>query len=55
VILDLIIKYPPTYPDVIPNLSLDSIDEESGELTTEEDGSVLKQLRTVVSYLRQVR
>jgi hypothetical protein len=46
--LYLCVTYPPTYPDVIPDMSLEGIDEESGELREGEDEVVLGQLRVVV-------
>jgi hypothetical protein len=52
VTLTLIVTYPPTYPDVIPELKLEEIDEEAGELRDGEEDSILEQLRAVVSALR---
>lgn len=49
VTLYLSVKYPPTYPDAIPELALEQIDEESGELRDGEEEIVLEQLRNVVS------
>jgi hypothetical protein len=49
VTLYLSVKYPPTYPDAIPELALEQIDEESGELREGEEEIVLEQLRNVVS------
>ncbi|WVQ80025.1 hypothetical protein IAT38_002126 [Cryptococcus sp. DSM 104549] len=46
-ILNLIFTYPPTYPDAIPELSLESIDEESGELRDGEEEHLLNELRIV--------
>jgi len=43
----LVVTYPPTYPDDIPDLALEAIDEESGELDEEERQEVLSQLRAV--------
>ncbi|GFZ52107.1 hypothetical protein JCM24511_09880 [Saitozyma sp. JCM 24511] len=45
--LYLSVKYPPTYPDAIPELALEQIDEESGELRDGEEEIVLEQLRNV--------
>ena len=47
-ILDLIVVYPETYPDVIPELSFETTDEENGELTEAENAHVLGQLAEVV-------
>jgi hypothetical protein len=48
--LTLVVKYPPTYPDVIPELELEAPDdEETGELREGEDEVVLAKLRIVVS------
>jgi len=44
----LVLIYPPTYPDVAPEISFETIDEESGELTEEEMETVLGQLNTTV-------
>lgn len=49
VILNLIVEYPDTYPDVIPELSFETTDEENGELTDAENAHVLGKLRDVVS------
>jgi hypothetical protein len=46
--MNLIVKYPPSYPDVIPELKLEPIDEGSGELTEEESEMVLEKLRMLV-------
>ncbi|ORX38215.1 ubiquitin-conjugating enzyme/RWD-like protein [Kockovaella imperatae] len=45
--LHLIVSYPSTYPDVIPDLSFESIDEETGELSEEEEEKLLESLRQV--------
>jgi hypothetical protein len=49
--LYLIFTYPPEYPEVIPELSLEPIDEDSGELSEEEEEDVLTQLRVMVSVI----
>ncbi|ORY32153.1 ubiquitin-conjugating enzyme/RWD-like protein [Naematelia encephala] len=43
----LAISYPSTYPDTIPELSFETIDEESGELTEEESEDILSSLQTL--------
>lgn len=55
--LTLIVTYPPTYPDLIPDLALEEIeydededDEPTGELLEGEEEGILEELRTVVSY-----
>ncbi|KAL1409035.1 hypothetical protein Q8F55_005859 [Vanrija albida] len=45
--LVLVVTYPPTYPDVIPELSLEEIDEELGELREGEEEEVVGQLNQV--------
>lgn len=47
--LDLVLEYPPTYPDVLPEITFEEVDEDSGELSEEETETVLGQLRTTVS------
>lgn len=47
--LHLIFTYPPTYPDVLPDMEFESIDEDSGELDDAESELVLGRLRTIVS------
>lgn len=46
----LVFSYPPTYPDVIPELKFEELDEEeeSGELQDGEEEPLLEQLRGVV-------
>ena len=45
----LVVVYPPTYPDVIPELSFDTIDEEEFvELTDDEEKALLEELRAIV-------
>jgi hypothetical protein len=55
VTLYLSVKYPPTYPDAIPELALEQIDEELGELREGEEEIVLEQLRNVVSACPTLR
>lgn len=55
VTLYLNVAYPPTYPDEIPELSFEPVDEESGELTEEEEQHVLAQLRENVSTVLRGR
>ncbi len=57
--LKLVINYPPTYPDVIPDLGLEEIEvddeddedeeEDYGELLEGEEEEILDGLRTLVS------
>ncbi|KAK4683937.1 hypothetical protein P7C73_g6272, partial [Tremellales sp. Uapishka_1] len=44
--LKLVFNYPPTYPDVIPELSLEEIEDE-GELREGEEANILEGLRSV--------
>lgn len=46
--LNLIFEYPETYPDVLPELTIEAVDEESGDLTEEEREKVLGELNTIV-------
>lgn len=46
--LYLNVDYPAEYPDVIPELALEPIDEESGELRDGEEERILRELRTIV-------
>jgi hypothetical protein len=48
--LILVVTYPETYPDVIPELSFESIDEEDGELTEEEEEKLVHALNAIVSW-----
>ncbi len=48
VTLHLYFTYPPTYPDVLPDMEFEPIDEDSGELHEEESEAVLGQLRMIV-------
>ncbi|GMK58301.1 hypothetical protein CspeluHIS016_0503330 [Cutaneotrichosporon spelunceum] len=43
----LVVSYPPSYPDVIPELGLEEIDAELGELRDGEADEVVKQLNIV--------
>jgi hypothetical protein len=52
VTLYLTVTYPPGYPDEIPELALEPIDEESGELRDDEEEDVLAQLRASVRAWR---
>jgi hypothetical protein len=54
VVLDLIVVYPETYPDVIPELSFETTDDENGELTEAENAHVLGQLGDVVCLSRSI-
>ena len=47
----MIVSYPATYPDVIPEMSFESIDEESGELNEEEEAKLVEALRQIVCGL----
>lgn len=50
VTLTLVVDYPPTYPDVVPDMALEAPeDEEEGELREGEAEVVLEKLRIVVS------
>jgi hypothetical protein len=49
--LILVVTYPETYPDVIPELAFESIDEDEGELTEEESERVVGALNAIVSSL----
>lgn len=50
-------KYPPEYPDVLPEMSFEAIDEESGELRDGEEETLLEELRKSVSlhFIRRDR
>jgi hypothetical protein len=57
--LDMVLNYPPTYPDVAPEITFETIDEDeeeeeegNGELTEEEEETVLAQLNTIVRLIR---
>lgn len=45
----LVVTYPPTYPDVIPELGLEDIDEKLGTLREGEAEAVIEQLNQTVS------
>lgn len=51
VTLYLNFRYPPDYPDVLPEMSFESIDEESGELREGEEDVLLEELRKAVRPL----
>lgn len=46
----MVLEYPPTYPDIAPEISFETIDDESGELTEEETETLLEQLGTIVGF-----
>jgi hypothetical protein len=55
--LNMVLTYPPTYPDVAPEITFETIEDDdddedeeggNGELTEEEVETVLKQLNTIV-------
>lgn len=48
----LVVSYPETYPDVIPDMGLEDIDEESGTLREGEADAVVEQLKQTVSSLK---
>ncbi|ODN98201.1 hypothetical protein I350_07847 [Cryptococcus amylolentus CBS 6273] len=51
--LNLVLTYPPTYPDAIPEIALESISEAEGEFTESERAKVLAELTTIASiFLR---
>ncbi|ODN73047.1 hypothetical protein L202_08442 [Cryptococcus amylolentus CBS 6039] len=45
--LNLVLTYPPTYPDAIPEIALESISEAEGEFTESERAKVLAELTTI--------
>jgi len=57
--LYMVLTYPPTYPDVAPDIEFETIEDDedddeeeaagNGELTEEETETVLGQLNTIVS------
>lgn len=47
--MHLIFTYPSIYPDVLPDMFFEPIDEDSGELSEPESEEVLTQLRIIVS------
>ncbi|WVQ77636.1 hypothetical protein IAR50_007324 [Cryptococcus sp. DSM 104548] len=46
-VLNLVLTFPPTYPDTIPEIALDSITDEEGEFTDAEREKVLAELTTI--------
>jgi hypothetical protein len=57
--LNMVLTYPPTYPDVAPEITFETIEDDddddedeegggNGELTEEETETVLSQLNTIV-------
>ena len=54
--LNMVLTYPPTYPDVAPEITFETIEDDeeeeeeggNGELTEEEKETVLEQLNTIV-------
>jgi hypothetical protein len=62
--LNMVLTYPPTYPDVAPEITFETIEDDdddeeeeggNGELTEEEEETVLEQLNTIVSPLLYTR
>lgn len=63
--LNMVLTYPPTYPDVAPEITFETIEDDdddeeeeeggNGELTEEEEETVLEQLNTIVSPLPYTR
>ena len=62
--LNMVLTYPPTYPDVAPEITFETIDDDdddedeaggNGELTEEEEETVLEQLNTIVRPLPYTR
>jgi len=61
----MVLTYPPTYPDVAPEITFETIEDDdddeeeeeggNGELTEEEEETVLEQLNTIVSPLPYTR
>jgi hypothetical protein len=57
--LNMVLTYPPTYPDVAPEITFETIEDDdddeeeggNGELTEEEVETVLEQLDTIVRPL----
>jgi hypothetical protein len=55
----MVLTYPPTYPDVAPEITFETIEDDdeeeeeggNGELTEEEEETVLEQLNTIVRPL----
>ena len=56
----MVLTYPPTYPDVAPEIEFETIEDDedddeegeagNGELTEEETDTVLGQLNTIVGF-----
>jgi hypothetical protein len=62
--LNMVLTYPPTYPDVAPEITFETIEDDdddeeeeggNGELTEEEVETVLEQLNTIVRPLLYTR
>ena len=60
--LNMVLTYPPTYPDVAPEITFETIEDDeeeeeegNGELTEEEEETVLEQLNTIVRPLLYTR
>jgi hypothetical protein len=62
--LNMVLTYPPTYPDVAPDITFETIEDDededeeeggNGELTEEEEETVLEQLNTIVRPLLYIR
>jgi hypothetical protein len=61
--LNMALTYPPTYPDVAPEITFETIEDDedeeeeggNGELTEEEEETVLEQLNTIVRPLLSTR
>jgi hypothetical protein len=60
--LNMVLTYPPTYPDVAPEITFETIEDDeeeeeegNGELTEEEEETVLEQLNTIVCPLLSTR
>jgi hypothetical protein len=62
--LNMVLNYPPTYPDVAPEITFETIEDDdddeeeeggNGELTEEEVETVLEQLNTIVCPLLSTR
>lgn len=47
--MTLVVTYGPTYPDEIPEMALEDIDEELGTLREGEADAVVEQLKQTVS------
>jgi hypothetical protein len=62
--LNMVLTYPPTYPDVAPEITFETVEDDdddeegeggNGELTEEEEETVLAQLNTIVRQLPYTR